>query len=165
MRLVSFTPKARQIVVTLGEIQIPGVMVEGVLDSETGGVTLSNFFLPVVNCDLQYYNGVSFNGDMFAILNQFGLKEGPEGSVIIAPSDAYNDYVLVFFEFLNADKLVLPKKGGPEFIKRLEFDDNELDVFILVLKRNTKTLVYSFTRDDKILEYQFNFDYMSGEVS
>jgi len=165
MRLAIFTPKVRHLIVTLGDLEIPGIMVEGGGKIDSSGIIQSNFFLPVMDCNLLYFEDESFNGDQFSIVNQFGLFKGPEGGIVISPSDAFNNYALVFFEFMNVDKIVLPKHGSPEFLKRVEFEEEgDSDIFMIVLKKDINSSVFSFTKDDKILEFTFLFDYIAGQV-
>ena len=166
MRIVCFSNSVRHVIVELGIEKIPGIMVDGPITKKGDEVTISNFFLPVVGCDIvPFEGGLSLNGDHFSIATQVGLFNTSQGGLVLAPSDEFNDLALVFFEFLGHEKLMVPKEETPDLLKQVEFDDEvKSDMYMLILKKNIRQSIFSITTSGKILEYTFLYDYLSGEV-
>lgn len=145
----------------------PGIIVEGPGPKMVqGGLEISNFFLPIVGCDLiRYESGGSYNNDQFMILNQISFFRNEEGGLILAPSKDYDDFALVIVQLCDSRSHVLPKFAGPEFVQRIEFDEGDLsDIFILIIKKNCSSTLFSFNSKEEVLEYTFHYDYKSFEV-
>ncbi len=164
MRLALLTPKARQIYLDIDQESVPGVLVEGPQVVKGDEVTISNFFLPVFECSLLKYDQISFNGDEFSILNQFGVYETHKGGLALGPSEDFNDYALVFLELLSAEKVIAPRYKGPAYLRRVEFDEGKSDIFIVVLKRDLEVELYVFTHQDTINHVELTFRYAAGDI-
>lgn len=162
MRVVTLTPKARHVYVG----DNPGILVESDFAVRDGdGIISTNFFLPFINCDILRYDEYgSHNYDQFMVLNHVSLFKSEKGGIVLAPSGNHDDFCLVFCELCDSVSQVVPKYGGPDLLHRINFDEMESNLFMIVLRKDVTQTVYSFNSKDDVLEYSFLFDYRASEV-
>jgi len=166
MRVGILTNRARHIYFPIDGQNLPGILVEGPHELSKQKAVFSNYFMPFLGCELlDYHEGNSYNNDQFSVLNHVGVFKTEEGGLVFAPSSDYNDYAFVFVQLLDCKSFVVTIHSGPSMIKRIEFDDGIFsDVFMMVLKKNTTSVIYSFTSKGEVLEYSYLYDYEVGEV-
>jgi len=162
MRVVLLTPRAHFRVVPVEDESVAGVMIDGHPVRSDGGVSISNFFLPVKGCEIVSVG--NFNGDDFTICSQVGLFRSEEGGLFLSRSSQHNDLVMCFAEFRDVESFVLPKFKSPVLVKKLEFDEVRDDIYIIILVRDTSSTLFVFNTNDEVIEHEFYYNYLEGYV-
>jgi hypothetical protein len=162
MRVVLLTPRAHFRIVPVEDESVVGILIDGNPLKSTEGVSISNFFLPIIGCE--FVAIPNFNGDDFTLCSQVSMFKSELGGIYLGPSEEHNDMAICIAEFKDIESFVLPKFKSPVLVKKLEFDEVRDDIYIMILVRDTSSTLFAFNTNDEVIEHEFYYNYLEGYV-